>query len=131
MGHKAACSCGQLGINYDGEITKTTLCHCFECQKRTGSVFGVQTRLDKSKAVITGTSTIYQRTGDEGGLITFHFCPKCGSTVFYEASWMPGFIAVPIGAFSDPSLPAPVMQIYGDRKHHWVVLPDSTVEYFG
>jgi hypothetical protein len=81
---------------------------------------------------IYGESTIFQRKGDDGtDFISFHFCPKCGSTVFYEADWMKGSVAVPIGVFSDPNLPAPMMQIYGDRKHHWVTLPEATVEYFG
>jgi hypothetical protein len=86
--------------------------------------------LDKSKVSFRGESTVYQRTGDEGGVISFHFCPQCGSTVFYEAPWMPGSVAVPIGAFSNPDLPAPIMQIYGNRKHHWVELPETTIEYF-
>jgi hypothetical protein len=130
MVHEASCSCGQLNLTYTGDIAKTSLCHCFHCQKRTGSVFGVQTRIDKSKVAFNGVSTIYQRTGDEGNVISFHFCPKCGSTLFYEAPWMPGSVAVPIGAFCNPELPAPIMQIYGNRKHHWVKLPDTTVEHF-
>ncbi len=131
MRHTASCCCDQLKVTYEGDIHKTSLCHCFQCQKRTGSVFGVQTRLDKNKALISGNSTTYQRTGDEGGVITFHFCPHCGSTVYYEAPWLGESIAVPIGCFANPNLPAPIMQIYGDRKHHWVSLPNSTIEYFG
>lgn len=131
MQYQASCCCGQLELTYDGEITKTSLCHCLQCQKRTGSVFGVQTRLDKAKVSIRGESSIFQRKGDEGtDVISFHFCPKCGSTVYYEADWMKESVAVPIGAFADPNLPAPIMQIYGDRKHHWVTLPETTVEYF-
>lgn len=129
--HSAACCCGQLGLTYNGDIERTTLCHCIQCQRRTGSVFGVQTRLDRSKVEIFGESTVYQRTRDSGeSVITFHFCKCCGSTVYYEAPWMEGSIAVPIGAFADPSIIAPIMQIYGNRKHHWVELPPSTVEYF-
>ncbi len=130
MKYEASCCCRQLSLSFEGEIKRTSLCHCFQCQKRTGSVFGVQTRLDKNNVSIRGTSTVFQRKGDEDkDIISFHFCPKCGSTVYYEAPWMTGFVAVPIGAFSDPTLPTPVMQIYGNRKHHWVTLPESTVEY--
>lgn len=129
MKHEASCSCGQLKISYSGDITRTTLCHCFACQKRTGSVFGVQTRLEKSKAEITGESTVYKRVGDEGSEIFFHFCPKCGATVYYESEWLKDNIAVPIGAFSDPTLPMPTFDVYRDRKHHWVIVPDGIVEY--
>lgn len=131
MKHQASCCCGQLGLTYDGEITRTSLCHCLECQKRTGSVFGVQTRLDRSQVQLYGESSIFQRKGDEGtDIISFHFCPKCGSTVYYEAAWLNGAIAVPVGAFADPSLPTPFRQVYGNRKHHWVNLPETIVEFF-
>lgn len=130
MKHEASCCCGQLKLSYSGDIIRTSVCHCFQCQKRTGSVFGVQTRLDRSKATITGESTIYERVGDGGSHIKFHFCPKCGSTVYYEADWLGESIAAPIGVFADPTLPSPIMQVYGNRKHHWVTLPETTIEYF-
>lgn len=131
MKHDAICSCGQLKVSYDGEIIKTTICHCLACQRRTGSVFGVQTRLEKAKCQIQGESKVYKRTGDDRNVIEFHFCPTCGATVYYEAPWMPGSIAVPVGAFADPTLPMPTMQVYGNRKHHWITLPEEIKEFFG
>lgn len=131
MKHEASCSCGQLKLVYTGEITKTTMCHCLECQKRTGSVFAVQTTFDRNKSIITGNSTVFKRTGDEGTITSFHFCPKCGSTVYYESDWLGEKIAIPIETLSDPSLPMPKVDIYRNRKHHWVILPDDIIEYLG
>ncbi len=128
MAHAASCSCGQLSISYEGEISKTTICHCLECQKRTGSVFGVQTRLDAKKFSTIGNSTIFQRTGDDGGIATFHFCPKCGSTLFWEIDKMPGSVVVAVGNFTNPKLPAPTFSVYKSRKHHWVEIPPSVTE---
>lgn len=128
MSHKASCSCGQLAITYDGEIARTSMCHCLECQKRTGSVFGIQTRIEKAKTTITGDTTVFQRTGDGGSIGTFYFCPKCGSTVFWENDQMPGSVIIAIGGFADPTLPAPVFSVYKDRKHHWVEIPKSVID---
>jgi hypothetical protein len=33
------------------------------------------------------------------------------------------FIAIPVGAFADPSFPAPSLSIYEDRMHSWVQMP--------
>ena len=55
----------------------------------------------------------------------FRFCPTCGSTVYYDIDDMPGFIAVPVGAFADPTFPPPVFSVYEARKHAWVGLPDN------
>jgi hypothetical protein len=35
----ASCSCGQLHLTCTGEPGRVSMCHCLECQKRTGSVF--------------------------------------------------------------------------------------------
>ena len=128
MKQNAGCSCGQLSISYDGQVAKTSICHCLECQKRTGSVFGVQSRLDRTKISAEGISTIFRRTGDDGGIATFHFCPTCGSTVFWEIDQMPGSVIVAAGAFADPKLPAPTFSVYKARKHHWVEIPSSVVD---
>jgi hypothetical protein len=65
------------------------------------------------------------RVGDEGSSARFHFCPECGSIVFYRLNAIPGVVAVPVGAFADPNFPQPRVSVYRVRQHHWVHLPDS------
>ena len=38
----AACNCGQLVMAGDGEPARVSICHCLECQRRTGSVSSSQ-----------------------------------------------------------------------------------------
>lgn len=130
MKHHASCSCGQLFVDYDGEITRTSICHCFECQKRTGSAFGIQIRFETERLSIHGESTVFTRKGDEG-VVTFHFCPKCGSTLFWELDGMPGSTIVAAGSFTNPELPSPTFMVYGNRMHHWIKMPETAIEYFG
>jgi hypothetical protein len=40
-----------------------------------------------------------------------HFCPECGSTVFWEPARMPRLIGVTVGAFGDPSFPRPEQSV--------------------
>ena len=35
---RAACSCGQLHLAIEGEPSRISMCHCLECQRRTGAV---------------------------------------------------------------------------------------------
>ncbi|OAE19403.1 hypothetical protein AXG93_1224s1000 [Marchantia polymorpha subsp. ruderalis] len=51
----------------------------------------------------------------------YHFCPDCGSTVYYENEDTPGVYAVPVGAFADPTFPAPQRSIYENRMRRGVV----------
>jgi hypothetical protein len=122
---EAACSCGQLRVTVDGGPIRVSICHCLACQRRTGSVFGVQARFDAGQVRVDGRDTDYVRVSDEGDERTFHFCPDCGATVFYTVAAMPEMIAVPVGAFADPGFPAPVRSIYESRRHAWVELPDG------
>ena len=39
---RASCVCEQFRIELDGPPIRLSICHCFACQKRTGSAFGEQ-----------------------------------------------------------------------------------------
>ncbi len=117
----ASCSCGQLTATTTEDPIRVSVCHCLACQRRTGSVFGVQARFRKESTEINGQSKQYVRVGDEGSKITFNFCPTCGATVHYEIG--EESIAIPVGAFAEPSFPAPTFSVYEERMHAWVGLP--------
>ena len=121
----ASCSCGQLTAQVVGEPVRVSICHCLACQRRTGSVFGQQAGFPRENVSISGASIEYVRVGDEGSRVKFHFCPECGSTVYYESEGLDEFLAIPVGAFADPNFPPPHVSVYESRKHSWVVPPQE------
>ena len=100
------------------------MCHCLACQRRTGSAFGIQARFPADRVRVVGRYADYVRTSDEGEERTFHFCPDCGATVFYTVATAPEMVAVPVGAFADPSFPPPTVSVHESRRHPWVSVPD-------
>jgi hypothetical protein len=126
---KASCRCGALTAACTGEPVRVSVCHCLECQKRTGSAFAVQARWPEGKVEMTGTFRIWERIADSGGRALYRFCPECGSTVAYTNDGWPGMIAVPVGAFADPDFPAPRFSVYEQRKHPWTVVLGDEVEH--
>src|SRR5574337_540929 len=124
----ASCSCGQLQAHATGEPIRVGVCHCLACQRRTGSVFGVVARFPSASVTISGKSNEYVRVGDAGSRATFHFCPACGSTVYYTSDAMEGNVAIPVGAFADPQFPIPTISVYEERMHSWVSMP-SDIEH--
>jgi hypothetical protein len=122
---EAACSCGQLHLTAEGDPVRISMCHCLACQRRTGSAFGMQARFPADRVRIAGRHTQYVRQSDEGDARAFHFCPDCGATVFYTTAGLPDLIAVAIGAFADPSFPAPTVSVYESRRHPWLSLPEA------
>lgn len=121
----ASCSCGQLSVVARGEPVRISICHCLACQRRSGSVFAAQARFPQDAVTISGQATEYVRVGDSGGSATFRFCPVCGATVYFSLNVIPGFIAIPVGAFADPQFPAPRVSVYEGRRHAWVSVPDD------
>lgn len=103
-----------------GDPVRVSLCHCLACQQRTGSVFGAQARFRRDQVTaMEGRASTYIRVGDSGRAITFHFCPICGSTVYWELPGMPEFLVVAVGSFADPDFLAPSVSIYEARQHAW------------
>ncbi|MBK8252771.1 MAG: GFA family protein [Polyangiaceae bacterium] len=125
----ASCSCGAVKAAAEGDPVRISMCHCYACQKRTGSVFGAQARFPKDKVILEGNTTVYERVGDSGNSVFFHFCPQCGATVYYKIRDLPDVIAIPIGAFADSTFPTPRVSVYEARKHPWVHVPENAEHY--
>jgi hypothetical protein len=121
--HHAACSCGNLSLTAEGEPVRISICHCYACQRRTGSAFGVQARFPRERIHVSGEACAYVRTADSGQRLHYHFCPTCGSTVYYQLERQPELIAVAVGAFADASFAAPKFSVWEQRKHAWVIAP--------
>jgi hypothetical protein len=120
----AACSCGQLHLECEGEPVRISMCHCMECQKRTGSVFGVQAFFPEDQVEVEGRAVSYVRVGEESGLpVEFRFCPTCGSTVYWEAEIRPGWVGVAVGCFTDPDFPPPRHSVWESCRHAWTEAP--------
>ena len=84
---KASCNCGKLSVAYDGpDPERISLCQCYECQKRTGTVLSVQTRIPREQVTIEGQSTTWTFPSEgaepvtfrscDSGRATYHFCPE-------------------------------------------------------
>ena len=124
---QAACHCGQLRLEVEGDPFVVSICHCLACQRRTGSAFGMQAAFTPDQVQVGGRFNDYRRVSDEADRKehVFHFCPECGSQVFYTEPTEPDLIVVSVGSFADPSFPPPTESGYEARRHAWVVLPES------
>ena len=102
------------------------MCHCLECQRRTGAVISNQARFRREQVTFAGKATAWMRTAESGNALTFHFCPTCGSTVYWENEGFPGYVAVAIGNFADPNFLAPTIAVWEESRHSWFSLPPNT-----
>jgi hypothetical protein len=122
----ATCRCGQLQAECRGDPVRVSVCHCLDCQKRSGSAFAAQARWPDAQVEIRGTAKSWIRLADSGHRATYQFC---GSTVAYVIEGWPGVTAIPLGAFADPEFPQPTFSVYEQRKHAWVKILGERVDH--
>jgi hypothetical protein len=125
----AKCSCGALTAECSGEPSRVLVCNCLECQRRTGSVFGVGAYFPKAQVRVTGAVTQYQRAADSGRRLRFNFCGRCGTTLYWELDAYPDLLGLAVGAFGDAGFPPPVAAVWTQSKHEWVVLPETMAHH--
>jgi hypothetical protein len=128
---RASCNCGQLSVECEGVAAKVSICHCDDCRRRTGSAFGISAFFPRDRVAIAGASTLSRRGSGHGAAIDFHFCPHCGSTVYWEPARKPDLIGVAVGAFADPSYPAPDQSVWDAKRHFWVTFPAAVATRAG
>jgi hypothetical protein len=116
----ATCACGRLRVTCAGDPVSIAQCHCLDCQKRTGSTYGIAAFFSRKDVEANGDFRTYRRNSDSGFAVDFHFCPSCGSTVFWEPERRPNAIGVGVGSFADPTFPAPSQSVFNEHRHHWV-----------
>lgn len=125
MNREARCSCGQLSVRVTGDPKVVIACSCLKCQRRTGSVLGVSSYFDNDQVEeVVGDSKSFKHVTGSGRLNERHFCPECGSSVYWKAELFRGLTGIPVGAFADPDFPEPMVAVWNGSKHSWVRLPE-------
>jgi hypothetical protein len=118
----ARCACGALAASAEGEPIRISVCHCLECKRRTGSAFSWNAHWPEDQVSIEGDRASYGRSSDDGHWVLQHFCPTCGTMVFYEIERRPGIVSIPVGVFADLSFLAPAVEVYEERRCSWLPL---------
>jgi hypothetical protein len=100
--YTGGCQCGAVRFRADA-VGRASICHCRMCQKAFGGLFG---------PLVTGLGLEWTRGAPKhfasSNKARRGFCAKCGTPLTYEYD---GGIELAIGAFDDPSLAAPVIQV--------------------
>jgi hypothetical protein len=131
MGSRTAqCACGRLELVAEGDPLLVVACHCEFCQKRSGNVFIASAHFPEERVEVTGETTVYNGLVVDGvgavGVpdgIDYHFCPTCGSTVFWVVrSPLSGeqLVIVAVGNFVEPDFPPPSTELSTKFRHAWV-----------
>lgn len=127
MNRQGQCLCGAVTVQLARAPERVNICHCADCQRRSGSPFGMAVWLAEADVAIAGETREFRHLSDKGRELVNRFCPACGSTICYTATLNPGLIAIPAGLFADPATPPPQRSVFEERRHPWVAVPEGAV----
>ncbi|HEY1549772.1 MAG TPA: GFA family protein [Kofleriaceae bacterium] len=102
------CLCGAVRLAITGEPYRVGICHCLDCRKHHGAVFGASAMYPADAVAIAGT------TADYNGR---HFCPTCGSSLFARSG---DEIEVHLGCLDAPDQLVPSYENWVIRREHWL-----------
>jgi len=127
---EASCHCGDLRLVCEGEPRKVSMCHCLDCQRRTGSAFSVAVFYERATVRFEGPPAGRHTRGSASGWpVHFFFCRRCGANLFWRPERIPELIGVALGAFADPDFEPPSQSVWTRDKHHWLALPGEMAAF--
>ncbi|MHB1101321.1 MAG: GFA family protein [Devosia sp.] len=98
------CQCGAVRFRAD-RLGRPSICHCRMCQKAFGGFFG---------PLVTGYGVTWTRGAPKhfqsSNKVRRGFCGDCGTPLTYEVQGEDS-IELAIGAFDDPTVAAPEIQV--------------------
>ena len=122
--YDAGCSCGSTRYRFTGIPRTVYACHCTECQKRTGSAFGLSMHISASSfEILEGTPEEVAKP--DGSVL--QFCKKCSNCIVYKFS--SEIYCIFPGHFDDTSWFNPVGNIWVRSAQPWVHIDKRIKSY--
>lgn len=130
MNRTARCLCGEFRAIAEGEPFFTNICHCEDCQRRSGNPWAMNVYFRQEQVRLEGPSQEHSRAAAAGRWVKHQFCPSCGTTLCWTVERIPGGIGIAGGAFTDPAFPPPTVSIWENHRYDWVPSVPG-VEHYG
>lgn len=111
------CHCGAVRYRIEGELIYAAVCHCDDCRRSAGAITVGWTAYPVGGLTIEQGETREYASFENGRR---HFCPTCGTGLFYynEAS-LPGVVDIQLATLDDPENHAPAIHVQTADELPW------------
>ncbi len=117
------CQCGAVRYWIEGEGHRLNVCHCLDCQRQSGSAFGMSLVIEPSSFRLeSGRLRDFVVNASSGRKKTCAFCPECGVRIYNRTSRL---MSVKAGTLDDTSWLRPDAHYWTTRRQAWVSLPND------
>jgi hypothetical protein len=119
--------CRCAAVHYQLELDRMPAvyaCHCLNCQRWSGSAFGLHALLPQSALHSHGPLAEY--TYEEAGQVSVQrVCAQCHTRLYNTTSAAPGMLVLRASTLDAASELSPLAHIWTRRKQAWVVLAEG------
>ena len=122
---EGGCICGALRYRMSDRPLAVLMCHCRNCQQRTGSAYSLSMlTFRKDFNVVSGETLWRDLPGGSGALHRQHICSECFTRTHTEMLAHPDVINVRPGTLDNPAIAKPIAQLWTSLAHPWAIAPD-------
>jgi len=123
---RGQCHCGAVTYEFSGAPTHQALCHCADCRRHSGAPMVAWALVPDEQLKIEGETREY--ASSEHG--RRHFCPQCGTSLFYtNAAAFPNATDIQYATLDDPGAVTPQAQIQVADRIDWMTKLDELPEF--
>ena len=127
---EGGCECGALRYAIEGEPLAVAACHCAQCQRQTGSAFGMSMVVPRTAfAWISGEPRSYHTRADSGADKECVFCGNCGIRIYNALTSLPQTFNVKPGTLDDTGWFTPGLHVWLSSKQPWTPVPDGAPHF--
>jgi hypothetical protein len=124
---EGGCQCGTIRYRIRTEPLGLAVCHCRDCQKQSGSAFGMSLSVDPASFDLhAGSPKTFDVVCDSGRVKTCAFCPECGTRIYHRSE---NGLSVKAGTLDDAGQLAPDAHFWTARKQPWVVISGDVAQF--
>ena len=114
---KGGCLCGSTKYECSSEPVVSAVCHCKDCQKHSGSAFGLYDGVPKNSLTTTGESLkTFEGQGGSGKYFHRTFCGDCGSSLYAAIEAAPDLLLIHAGTLDDATWVQPEVQAWSGNQ---------------
>ncbi len=117
------CQCGETSYSVTADPLFTYVCHCGDCQKRTGSAFSMGLVILSDSLQLQGEFTAWSRTSDKGNTNTRYSCAGCGNIIYGIGDKNPELAKLQAGTLDNTRALEPEVHIWTRNRQTWFALP--------
>lgn len=131
MSLTGGCQCGAVRYRIAGEPLGFARCHCTDCQKQSGSAFGLSLYVRSDDIEITGELAEWRSRAASGKEVIRRFCPACGVRIMHVSASGADYVSIKGGTLDPGHGLEPQAELWTASRLPWVQLIEGVPQWEG